>query len=109
MERQLRAADLFCGGGGSSLGLASAGFDVVLGIDTCRNAIARFKQNYPSARALRLSIHRIDTCSDALRAAGVQLATCSAPCKGWSPAGHQRPDDERNLLAVSAAKVIARV
>ena len=108
MERQLRAADLFCGGGGSSLGLALAGFDVVLGIDTCHRAIACFKQNHPNADALRLSIHRIAACSDALRAAGVQLVTCSAPCKGWSPAGHQRPDDERNLLTVSAAKVIAR-
>ena len=104
LPHALRAASLFCGGGGSSLGLA-AHFKVVLGVDTNRAARRCFLRNHPGAVARSLSVHDVERCAKAILDARVQLADCSAPCKGWSPAGHQRPLDPRNALTVSAAKV----
>src|SRR5947208_101013 len=41
------AADLFCGAGGLSLGLASAGFDVVLGVDVDEEALETHRAHHP--------------------------------------------------------------
>ena len=104
-----RAASVFCGGGGSGLGLEAAGFNVVLGIDNNAKALRCFKRNHPRARALNLSVASVLRCAAALRAANVVLADCSAPCQGWSTAGHQRAGDKRNQLTVRAAEVFALV
>jgi DNA (cytosine-5)-methyltransferase 1 len=104
-----RAASVFCGGGGSGLGLEAAGFDVVLGIDNSAKALLCFKRNHPRARALNVSVASVLRCAAALRAANVVLADCSAPCQGWSTAGHQRAGDTRNQLTVRAAEVFALV
>ena len=93
----LVAVDLYCGGGGSSAGLAMAGIDVALGID-----------KNPAARACFSRLHRMAACEDvdcgdldavvaAVRKAlgplrRPDILTASPPCTPWStasrPAAH---------------------
>ena len=105
---RLRVADLFCGGGGSSLGFHDAGYTVALGIDLNANALHCFAKNHPEARALDISVADTAACAHAILLADIDVATVSAPCQGFSPAGHQRANDQRNSLTVSAAKVFHR-
>ena len=106
---RLRCCDLFCGGGGSSIGWEAAGFDVVLGIDTNPKARRCFAMNHPSADVLDTSIANTAACVTALRKANLHLATVSAPCQGLSSAGHQRADDPRNNLTYAAALIFSQV
>ena len=106
---QLRCCDLFCGGGGSSIGWEAAGFNVVLGFDTNAKARQCFGKNHPSADVLGTSIADTAACVAALRRADVHLATVSAPCQGFSSAGHQRADDPRNNLTYAAALIFDQV
>src|SRR5436190_14844794 len=49
------AIDLFCGAGGLSLGLARAGFDIALGIDSYGPAIGTHRAQFPGC-SLNLEI-----------------------------------------------------
>jgi DNA (cytosine-5)-methyltransferase 1 len=48
--KRLRAFDMFCGGGGSSLGAAMAGVDIVGGAEMADYPAQAFSANFPSAR-----------------------------------------------------------
>lgn len=47
---KIRVADFFCGCGGTSAGLRSAGMKILLGIDIDCNAETTFRTNFPDAR-----------------------------------------------------------
>ena len=107
ITKPIRACDFFCGGSGSSLGLEAAGYEIALGIDNNSTALHCFQKNHPTAKALLASIADFDVCLRALRAAQVDIATCSAPCQGFSSAGKQLQDDPRNNLTMAAARIFA--
>lgn len=44
----VRVLDLFCGGGGSSLGARRAGGRIVMGVDACEKAIETYNHNFDS-------------------------------------------------------------
>ena len=44
-----RVLDVYCGGGGTSLGLTAAGLPVAVGIDFNADALECFHRNHPSA------------------------------------------------------------
>jgi DNA (cytosine-5)-methyltransferase 1 len=48
----LEVIDVFCGAGGMSRGLQSAGLSIRAGIDFSEQCIATYRQNFPSAHAL---------------------------------------------------------
>ena len=48
--KQLTCIDLFCGGGGFSLGLQRAGFSVLAALDFNQEAIAVFRKNFPAVK-----------------------------------------------------------
>ena len=62
------AMDLFCGGGGMTLGAAQAGIDVVYAVERCVMAAATYRSNFPNA-----SIHVGDI---------VALQSVPAPLRG---------------------------
>ena len=108
-QLRLRCADLFCGGGGSSIGWEAAGFNVVLGVDTNAKARRCFAKNHPGATVRGISVSDTKACVAALRKANVHIATVSAPCQGFSSAGHQRASDPRSDLTRAAALVFCAV
>lgn len=113
------AADLFCGAGGLGLGLAEAGFDVVLGVDVDEAAVATHRAHFPGvSMCADLSdpavIRRV---GDALRDAQIDVVAGGPPCQPFSRAGRskirslvetgQRPaHDERRELWRSFVEIV---
>ena len=49
--KKLRAADLFCGAGGTTTGAEASGFvDVVLAVNHWRTAVQTHRENHPATR-----------------------------------------------------------
>jgi len=118
----MRIADLFCSGGGLSLGLAEAawrsgrGTDVVLAIETNGPAAEVYELNFPSAKVRRGDVAQLfdgdlgDPATEietALAAEVMPLDVLLAgpPCQGHSDLNnHTRRDDARNDLYLRAAR-----
>ena len=103
--RPLTAVDLFCGCGGISAGLRSAGFRVLAGIDVEPRYMATFQRNFPDARPLRHDLSSV-TPERLMEKLGVapgelDLVAGGPPCQGFSknvPRRHRHMDDPNNLL-----------
>jgi DNA (cytosine-5)-methyltransferase 1 len=101
-SRKHTAIDLFSGAGGISLGLANAGFDVLLASDVSEACAVTHSQSMPSIQFLHADIRRLSP-SDVMRAAGVRpgeldLLIGGPPCQGFSIIGQREHDDPRNAM-----------
>jgi DNA (cytosine-5)-methyltransferase 1 len=92
--------DLFCGCGGLSYGFIEAGYNVVLGIDSWKDAIETFKYNHKNSIGLvaDLFIETPKMISDKTGVKNIDLIIGGPPCQGFSIAGKRIVDDERNKL-----------
>lgn len=89
------AADLFCGAGGLSLGLTSAGFDVVLAVDSNDEALATHRAHHPG-----LSVSwdlgdpdQVERVARLIRDTGITLVAGGPPCQPFSRAGRSMMRD----------------
>jgi DNA (cytosine-5)-methyltransferase 1 len=90
----MRAVDLFCGAGGSSLGAAAAGVDIVAGFDVWPVAGSVYRANFPRARFYLCDLAALDESDirvirDDL--GPVDLLLASPPCTDHSLARGARP------------------
>ena len=90
----MRAIDLFCGAGGSSLGAAAAGVEIVAGFDVWPVAGSVYRANFPRARFYLCDLAALDESDirvirDDL--GPVDLLLASPPCTDHSPARGARP------------------
>src|SRR4051812_3627704 len=86
LARALRtplAADLFCGAGGLSLGLAEAGFDVILAVDHDDEALQTHRAYHPG-----LSVNWdlgdadvVERVADLVKRCGITLVAGGPPCQ----------------------------
>ncbi len=116
------AVDLFCCGGGLSLGLEEAGFRVILGVDRDRNAIITHRAHVGGA-SLSADIsepEEIDRITNALDGIPVSLVAGSPPCQPFSRAGSSKlrslvrdgarnSEDERRELWRSFVQVVEKL
>ena len=96
----LTVVDLFCGGGGLSLGFAQAGFEVVLAVDKHATAVRTYRVNLDS---------RV-VCGDLSWELDLPAATVfvgGPPCQGFSSSGRRKPGDQRNSLVSRFAEIVA--
>ena len=113
------AVDLFCCGGGLSLGLEEAGFDVVLGVDIDEYAIETYRAHFGGAslRADLSDAEEISGIIDALDGINISLVAGSPPCQPFSRAGSSKirsliqqgvrsEEDERRELWKGFLKVV---
>jgi DNA (cytosine-5)-methyltransferase 1 len=98
MHLPLTVLDLFCGAGGLSLGFTKAGFKVICAIDNCESALETYEKNFDQ-HALSLDLSR----EPDLQSATVVIG--GPPCQGFSSAGMRRPNDSRNSLISSFARI----
>ena len=111
-ETQARhtAIDLFCGAGGLSYGLEAAGFDVRLGVDNDKHALATFDANH-RAKALLADVREISG-EALLAAAGLEeldLLAGGPCCQGFSTHGKRLADDPRNFLYVEFMRLVGEI
>ena len=94
------AIDLFCGCGGLSLGFESAGFNVLLGIDSWKDAIDTFNFNHKNSKGICADLSEIKPHDIAHYLGGkrIDIIIGGPPCQGFSVAGKRIIDDERNRL-----------
>lgn len=92
---QLKALDLFCGGGGSSLGAEAAGAEIICGVDAWDIASKTYQSNFPRAAARHMMLTE-DTAPVDLGVSvhGVNLLLASPECTNHSCAKGARPRDE---------------
>jgi len=96
----MRAIDLFCGAGGSSLGAAAAGVEIVAGFDIWPVAARVYAANFPRARFHLCDLATL-TESDIRVIRGdlglVDLLLASPPCTDHSPARGAKPPSSAGL------------
>ncbi len=109
VRRAPKAVDLFCGAGGFSLGLAQAGFDVVLSVDNWGVALESHQRNFrhPAVSADLAQSSVIDLLKqERIRPSDIDLIAGGPPCQGFSIQRIGGDVDERNNLIFSFAKAV---
>ena len=99
------AIDLFCGCGGISAGLRTAGFQILAGADVESKSLATFQRNFPDAHPLHLDLTQW-TPAEILTTLNVapgdiDVLAGGPPCQGFSknvPRSLRSADDANNLL-----------
>lgn len=95
------AVDLFCGGGGLSLGLRRAGFRTLAAFDMFGAAVETYRRN--------LGEHISDAeIHEEIKLPRTTIIAGGPPCQGFSSAGQRRPGDRRNTLVSVFSSLIAR-
>ncbi len=86
------AVDLFCCGGGLSLGLEESGFGVILGVDIDEYAVETHRAHFGgvSLRADLSDCDEISSILDAFEGVEVSLVAGSPPCQPFSRAGSSK-------------------
>jgi DNA (cytosine-5)-methyltransferase 1 len=100
MTEKPTVVSLFSGCGGSSLGYKMAGFDVRLAVEWDNNAVASYKENFPTTTIYhgdikKLSIEQALTLAK-LKVGELDVLDGSPPCQGFSTAGKRKFNDIRN-------------
>lgn len=86
------AIDLFCGGGGLSLGLEQAGCTVALAVDIDKHAVATHEANFRGP-ALRLDLadeDQVDELLALLQGIRIDILAGGPPCQPFSRAGRSK-------------------
>jgi DNA (cytosine-5)-methyltransferase 1 len=104
---KLKVVDLFCGCGGFSSGLTSAGLEVLAGIDYWNAAINTYKNNFNHI-ALHKDLKKyppLDFEKDT-NIKQIDVLVFSPPCQGYSSAGKRDKNDPRNFLFTESIKYL---
>lgn len=106
MER--KAVDLFCGCGGLSLGLKKAGFNVVAGLDSWKEALTVYQANNLNHDSVLHDVGNVDKTVEVVEKYKPFVIAGGPPCQDFSIAGN-RSEGSRAALTVRFAEVIERV
>lgn len=91
--------DLFCGGGGLSVGLEQDGFRPVIAVDNNRSAVLTYRFNRPWLTDGKIINEDIRDIVDKKIFPHVPLIVGGPPCQGFSVVNkHKKENDERNGL-----------
>lgn len=104
-----KALSLFSGCGGDTVGMTSAGFNVVAYNEFNKAAIQSHTLNFPDATLLQGTSPDITKVPDAVFATykgGVDLVFAGFPCQGFSRGGKRKVDDPRNQMYLQFVRVV---
>jgi DNA (cytosine-5)-methyltransferase 1 len=95
-NREIRAFDLFCGGGGSSLGAKQAGACPVGGVDVWQLATDAFKLNLPGTSTYTQNLDSLKPRQVAKDVGPIDLLLASPECTHHSVARGKSPQSEES-------------
>ncbi|MBI2478367.1 MAG: DNA cytosine methyltransferase [Planctomycetia bacterium] len=95
-RREVRAFDLFCGGGGSSIGAKQAGATPVGGVDLWSIATDAYAANLPGAKAYTGDLSQLDPRVVAGEVGRIDLLLASPECTHHSVAKGSKPRCEES-------------
>lgn len=107
MRRKLTFVDLFCGAGGWTQGLKSAGLRHLGGIDKDAKALKTYIANHGEAGAMVADVAEVDV-KDIRASIGpgvVDVVFASPPCQGFSTVGPRRIGDPNDRLSESVPRI----
>ena len=107
----LSAIDIFAGGGGLTVGLKRAGFQVVCAVEKEEHACATYRANHPSVCLLEQDITEVSG-DDLLNLAGrdaIDLLAGCPPCQGYTSLNKDGKDDPRNKLIFEISRLAAEI
>ena len=108
----IRVADFFCGCGGTSAGLRTAGMRIIFGLDNDAEASATYRINFPDAAFIEKDILSVST-DEIVREIGDEdgplLISACAPCQPYSTFASARRADPRRRLLLRLLPVIRRL
>ena len=91
---RIAAIDLFCGGGGMTLGASQAGIDVLFAVERCPVAAATYRRNFPKIAIYVGDIRTVDSLPEKPNGAKT-VVFGGPPCQGFSTS-NQRTRNEKN-------------
>lgn len=99
--------DLFSGCGGLSFGFEQVGFNVLAGIDSCKDALKTFKFNHKDSLVFKqdLSDPNFKIIKNQLNRK-VDLIVGGPPCQGFSISGKRNPNVSRNKLYIAFVEAV---
>ena len=103
---KVRAVDLFCGVGGLSAGLMSAGIDVVAAYDNWPVAVDAYRRNLGD-HAVPMNLLDVDECVRKVAELEPDLIAGGPPCQDFSTAG-KRTEGKRANLTITFANIVVR-
>lgn len=99
--------DLFCGAGGLTVGLESAGWKCLAAMDNWPDAISTYRRNISDHDAHEIDVHEVDEAWLARNLAErPDWVVGGPPCQGWSTVGKRIWDDERNDLFTEFMRIV---
>ncbi len=103
------ALDLFCGAGGLSLGLQSAGFSIAGAFDAWEPAVRSYRQNFPHHPCFMTDVATLSAkrLAELGLPAEVDLVAGGPPCQGFSIQRIGDDEDARNGLVLELVRVAA--
>lgn len=107
-------ADLFCGGGGMSLGLIAAGMVDTIAVDFWEAAKNNYTTYEPLSHSEFLQLNLFDDKNkdlivDALKEKQIDVLAGGPPCQGFSTLGKREEEDLRNKLVDAYLSIALRV
>ena len=107
----LTAIDLFAGGGGLTVGLKRAGFDVKAAVEVEKHASATYKANHPEVTFLEQDITTVSggRLQELTGGRGVDLMAGCPPCQGFTSLNKNGENDPRNELVLEMARLAGEI
>lgn len=106
----IRTFDMFCGGGGSSLGARAAGARIVGGVDLWAPATDSFTLNFPDAAVFNKDLRQLTPSAVIKKTGDIDLLLSSPECTHHTCARGSRPQSEESketaLQAIRYAKAM---
>lgn len=104
----MRCVDLFCGGGGLSLGFQNAGFKIIEAFDNWKPALDVYKLNF-SHDASELDLSNIEAALSTISRLKPDIIIGGPPCQDFSSAGKRDENGGRADLTYKYADIICGI
>ena len=107
----LAAIDLFAGGGGLTVGLKRAGFEVVSAVEKEKHACATYRANHPEVHLLEQDITEVsgDDLKNLAEHGEIDLLAGCPPCQGYTSLNKDGIDDPRNRLIFEISRLAEEI